>query len=162
MSSLQSTWEVIQPDRPFSWYFLEEDLDRQYAAEKRSQRLIRAATVFAVIIACLGLFGLAAYAAERRTKEIAIRKAVGASIPSVVAMLSKDFIRLIVLAAVFSAPLSWIVMQRWLQGFAFRIEMNLWMPALAAAIALLIALLTVSYQAVRAAHANPIESLRYE
>lgn len=162
MSSLQAAWENIQPDRPFSWYFLEEELDRQYMAEKRSQQLIRAATVFAVIIACLGLFGLAAYAAERRTKEIAIRKAIGASIPSVVAMLSKEFIRLVVLAAALSAPFSWIVMQRWLQRFAFRIDMTPWMPALAAAIALLIALLTVSYQAVRAARTNPIESLRYE
>ena len=114
------------------------------------------------MIACLGLFGLATYMAEQRTKEIGIRKVLGASVSTIVQMLSKDFIKLVLIACVFAIPLAWWVMNEWLQDFAFRINIAWWIFVAAALAALLIALLTVSFQAIKAALANPVKSLRTE
>ncbi|MFQ5638926.1 MAG: ABC transporter permease [bacterium] len=124
----------------------------------------RLANVFAsiaIFIACLGLFGLASFAAEKRTKEIGIRKVLGAPVMALISMLTKEFTRWVVLANLFAWPLAWIAMNQWLQNFAYRIEISWWVFVLAGSLALVIALLTVSTQAIRAALANPVESLRY-
>jgi putative ABC transport system permease protein len=118
--------------------------------------------IMTILIACLGLFGLATYAAEQRIKEIGIRKVLGASVTGIVAMLSKDFVKLVGIAALVALPVSWWAMNNWLKNFAFRIDIGWWVFALAAFIAVLIAIVTVSYQALRAATANPVKSLRAE
>jgi putative ABC transport system permease protein len=119
-------------------------------------------TFIAILIACLGLFGLAAFSAEQRTKEVGIRKVLGASVTDVAALLSKDFIRLVILAIVIASPVGWWVMNNWLKEFAYRISISWWMFALAGSIAIAIAILTVSFQAIKAAIANPVQSLRTE
>jgi putative ABC transport system permease protein len=119
-------------------------------------------SALAISIACLGLFGLAVYTAEQRTKEIGIRKVVGASMASVAALLSKDFVKLVLVANLVAWPIAWYAMNRWLQGFAYRVEIGWWIFALAGGLALMIALLTISTQAIKAALANPVEALRYE
>jgi putative ABC transport system permease protein len=162
LAGLEAAWRRVAPDRPFSWYFLDDDLERQYASEARVRRLVGSAGILAVVIACLGLFGLSAYAAERRTKEIGIRKAIGAGVPSIVLMLMKEFLGLVIIAAVVVSPIAWILIGRWLEGFAQRIELTLWMPGLATLLAIAIAALTVSYHATRAARADPVRSLRLE
>lgn len=116
----------------------------------------------AIFIACFGLFGLASYAAEQRTKEIGIRKVLGASVSGIIGLLSKDFVKLVLLANLIAWPLAWYAMNKWLQSFAFRVEVEWWVFALAGGLALLISLLTVSTQAIKAALANPVEALRYE
>ncbi|MCB0597963.1 MAG: FtsX-like permease family protein, partial [Phaeodactylibacter sp.] len=123
---------------------------------------IAAFTLIALLIACLGLFGLAAFTAEQRTKEIGIRKILGASVANLVGLLSKDFLQLVALALFIALPLAWYAMHRWLQNFAYRIELQWWFFALAALAALLIAFLTVSVQSMRAALANPVEALKNE
>ena len=119
-------------------------------------------TMLAIFVACLGLFGLAAYTAERRTKEIGIRKVLGASVESLATLLSKDFIKLVFIAALIAFPLAWWYMKDWLEGFAYRINISWWVFALAAFITLIIAIATVSFQAIKAARANPVKSLRTE
>jgi putative ABC transport system permease protein len=118
--------------------------------------------VLAIIIACLGLFGLATYAAEQRIKEIGIRKVLGASVRGIIAMLSKDFLKLVVIASIIAFPIAWFAMNKWLQDFAYRINISWWVFVIASVVAILIALLTISYQAIRAAIANPVKSLRTE
>lgn len=118
--------------------------------------------MLAVVIACLGLYGLAAFSAEQRTKEIGIRKVLGASVKNLVGLLSKEFLRLVIIANIIAWPLAWYAMNQWLQNFAYRINIAWWVFVLAGGLALLIALLTVAYQAIKAAVANPVKSLRYE
>ncbi|MCZ6818228.1 MAG: hypothetical protein O7G31_01875 [Calditrichaeota bacterium] len=118
--------------------------------------------LLAIFIACLGLLGLASFAAEQRTKEFGVRKVLGATVTNVITLLAKDFVKLVLLANLLAWPIAWYAMHRWLQDFAYRIEIGWWVFALAGGLALLIALLTVSTQAIRAALANPVESLRYE
>ncbi len=118
--------------------------------------------VLAIALSCLGLFGMAVFSIERRTKEIGIRKVLGASVSGVVTLLSKDFVKLVLMANVIAWPVAWYGMNKWLQDFAYRIDLGWWVFALASGVALLIALLTVSAQAIRAALANPVEALRYE
>jgi len=159
---LAATWQRIAPDVPFQYSFLDEDLNRLYQSEQRWSRIVGYAAGFAILIACLGLFGLAALTVTGRTKEIGIRKVLGASVRSVTLLLSKDFARLVVIGLVVAAPVAYFVMNRWLDGFAYRIEMSGWTFLIAGLTALGIALFTVSYQAVKAALADPVESLRYE
>jgi len=159
---LEAIWQRLVPDRPFDWYFLNDDLNRQYVSEQHTQRLLSAAGLFALAIACFGLFGLAAFAAERRTKEIGIRKVVGAGVPSLVALVAREFLVLVAIATCFAVPAAWAFLNRWLDGFANRVDIALWMPVAASVAALTIALLTVSYHAVRAATADPVGSLRAE
>ena len=162
VATLQSAWTAVQPDAPFTWYFLDDDLNAAYASEQQTARIMSAAAGLAVIIACLGLLGLAAYAAETRTREIGIRKVVGASTASIVRLLSLDFLKLVVVAIVLSVPLAWFVMERWLDGFAYRMDPD-WTVALwSATLALAIALGTVATQAIRAALADPVASLRHD
>jgi putative ABC transport system permease protein len=147
---------------PFEYNFLDEKLNRYYGAEIRAGQLFAIAASMAIFIACLGLFGLAAYTAEQRTREIGVRKVLGASVSGIVLLLSKDFTRLVLIAIMVAAPIAYYLMNQWLANFAYRVDIGAGIFLLTAALALLIALLTVSYQAIRAALANPAKALRYE
>ena len=148
--------------QPFLYSFLDEDFSNLYKGEERTGSVFITFAALAIFIACLGLFGLAAYSAQQRTKEIGIRKVLGSSVNSIVALLSKDFIRLVIIAIVIATPLAWWAMSKWLQNFAYRINISWWIFFIAGALALLIALITISFQAIKAAVANPIKSLRTE
>lgn len=130
--------------------------------EKQTRKLFAIFSFLAIFIACLGLFGLSSFIADRRTKEIGIRKILGASVPKIVTILNKSFIKWVLLANLFAWPAAWYVMNRWLQNFAYRIDLSWWMFVLAAVLALLIALIIISFQTVKAALKNPVDSLRYE
>jgi putative ABC transport system permease protein len=160
LDGLKGTWQEVAPDVPFQFSFLDDDLGRQYASEQRWGRIVGYTAGFAVLIACLGLFGLAALSVAGRTNEIGIRKIMGASVAGVTMMLSRDFASLVVIGVVVAAPIAWLAMNRWLESFAFRIEISGWYFLVAGAIALAVALLTVSYQSIRAALADPVKALR--
>lgn len=160
ISDIEAAWKKIAPDQPFKYQFLDQNLNAQYEAEKRAGKVFAIFSGLAIIIACVGLFGLAAYTANLRTKEIGIRKVLGASVGGVVVLLSKDFTKLIVIAFLLAAPCAWYMMDNWLQNFAYRIQLGAGIFLLAGAIALLIAWLTVSYQSIKAAIVNPVKSLR--
>jgi len=162
IGEIQKKWSAYSPDRPFHYSFLDETFANLYRSEQRFNQVILYLTILAITIGCLGLFGLTAFTVERRTREIGIRKVVGASAGSIVVLLSKDFIRLVLLAIVIAVPIAWYAMDRWLQNFAYRIHIAWWIFLLAGAAAVLIALATVSFQAVRAAFSNPVNSLRSE
>jgi putative ABC transport system permease protein len=162
LDDLGATWSSFAAHRPFEYEVLDQEYAAVYRAEQRVGRMFTTFSLLAILVACLGLLGLAAYAVVQRTKEIGIRKVLGASPASIVLLLSKEFVRLVAFAFLVAAPLAYIAMQRWLDDFAFRIELSWWIFALAGGTALLIALLTVSYQAIRAAMADPVKSLRYE
>ena len=147
---------------PFEYRFLDEDFQQLYAAENRVSIISQYFAGIAILISCLGLFGLVAFAAERRTKEIGIRKVLGASVSGIVAMLSKDFVKLVLIAIAIASPIAWWAMNKWLEDFAYRIDVEWWIFAVAGVAAVGIALLTVSWQAIRAAVANPVDSLRDE
>jgi putative ABC transport system permease protein len=155
-------WRLFEPEQPFEYSFLDSSLDRLYRAEERLGRLFSSFTFLAIFVASLGLFSLAGFMAEQRTKEIGVRKVLGATVSSIVGLLSKDFIKLVLAAFIVATPLAYFAMNRWLQDFAYRIDIGWWVFALAGGLALLIALLTVSTQAIKAALANPVEALRYE
>ncbi len=159
---LEQTWRRYEPDYPFEYYFFDENFARQYEAEQRLGQTFGYCSALAIFIACLGLFGLAAYSAERRTKEIGIRKVLGASVNGIVTLMSKDFVKLVLVANVIAWPVAWFAMNNWLQNFAYRVNIGWGVFFLAGALALVIALVTVSAQAVKAAMANPVDSLRYE
>jgi len=162
LTSLRAAWEEVFPEIPFRYSFLDEDFGKLYQFEEKLGRIFSIFAALAIFIACLGLFGLAAYAAEQRVKEIGIRKVLGATVSGLAGLLSKDFLKLIVVANILAWPLAWFAMNRWLEDFAYRIEIGWWVFVLSGGLALLIAILTVSYQAIRAALSNPIEALRYE
>jgi putative ABC transport system permease protein len=159
---LREKWRGIHPNRPFDYFFLGDSFDSQYDAEERLSDLVASFAILAIFVACLGLFGMASFAAEQRTKEIGIRKVLGASVPGVVALISKDFLKIVGIANIVAWPMAYFVMKRWLQGFAYRTSIELGVFILTGFLALAIALITVSYQAIRAALANPVDSLRYE
>jgi putative ABC transport system permease protein len=162
LDHLRAAWKEIAPNKPFEYYFFDEEFDQQYRAEERWAQIVLYATAFAIVIACIGLFGLSALAAAKRTKEIGIRKVLGASVAGITGMLSKDFLKLVLIANVIAWPAAWFAMNKWLENFAYRIETSPWVFVLAGGSAMLIALLTVSFQAIKAAAANPVEALRYE
>lgn len=162
MAFVEKKWHELFPRNPYEYSFLDEEFNKQYIADENTGRTFLAFTGIAIFIACMGLFGLATFTAKQRTKEIGIRKALGASVASVVVLLSKDFIRLVIIAIVIATPVAWYAMDRWLEGFAYRIEIGWWMFALAGLLAIVIALLTVSFQSVKAALMNPVKSLRSE
>lgn len=162
ISHIQNTWKKIAPNEPFTYSFLNEEFDNMYRSEQRAGKIFISFAVLAILIACLGLFGLATYAAEQRIKEIGIRKVLGASVSNIVGMLSKDFLKLVIIAAIIAFPFAWWGMNKWLQDFAYRVNMSWWIFLVAGITALLIALLTVSFQAIKAAIANPVKSLRTE
>ncbi|MBD0353172.1 MAG: FtsX-like permease family protein, partial [Flavisolibacter sp.] len=162
LAHVQTTWKRLAPNEPFTYSFLSEDFDRMYRSEQRAGQIFISFAVLAILIACLGLFGLATYAAEQRTKEIGIRKVLGASVSNIVNMLSKDFLKLVFIASVIAFPVAWWGMHQWLQDFAYRIHISWWVFVVAALVAFVIALVTVSFQAVKAALTNPVKNLRTE
>ncbi len=162
LASLKSRWDVIHPQTPFTYLFLDKSFGALYRNDRQAGRIFGTFAGLAIFIACLGLMGLAAFAAERRTKEIGIRKVLGASEASIVRLLSKDFLKLVTIGFVIAVPIGWYAMHRWLQNFAYKITMSWWIFLLAGGIALIIALATVSWQSIRAALANPVDSLRSE
>jgi len=159
---IKEVWGRYSPDYPVEYKFLDENFEQMYKAEDKLKVLLSLFTGIAIFVGCLGLFGLAAYTAERKTKEIGIRKVLGASVSSIVALLSKDFLALVLIAFIIASPVAWYLMHKWLQDFAYRINIGIWVFVLAAVIALCIAMLTISIQAIKAAMANPIKSLRTE
>jgi putative ABC transport system permease protein len=152
----------IAPGHPFVYSFLDEEIESLYRTDRLVGKLIPLITIVAIIISCLGLFGLAAFSVERRTKEIGIRKVLGASIPNIIKLMSKEFLFLVLAANIVSWPVSWYIMSRWLQNFAYRTSVEIWIFFAAGLGALLIAFLTVFYQTAKVAIKNPVESLRYE
>ncbi len=152
----------MAPGQPFSYSFMDEDFNRLYTTEQRTGRIFITFAILAILIASLGLFGLITFASEQRVKEIGIRKVLGADVRSIVAMISKDFVKLVLIALIFAFPLAWWAMNKWLEDFAYRVNIGWWVFALAGSVALLIALITVSFRAVKAALANPVKSLRTE
>ncbi|WP_259068596.1 ABC transporter permease [Mucilaginibacter sp. X4EP1] len=162
LTQVKNKWTGISLNQVFSYSFMDKDFDAIYRSEQRMGTISIAFTSLAIVIACLGLFGLAAYAAEQRTKEIGVRKVLGANVSNIAGMLSKDFIKLVFIAIVIAAPIAWWAMQKWLQSFAYRQNMQWWVVALAGFGAIFIALITISFQSVKAALANPVKSLRSE
>jgi putative ABC transport system permease protein len=162
LAFIDSKLKEFVPEFPFELGFLEEDIDRLYGTEQRIGTLVRYGTILAVFVACLGLFGLATFNAEQRTKEIGIRKVLGASVSGIVFLFSKEFARWVLLANAIAWPISYFVMRKWMQAFAYRTPLAWEVFVLSAGLALMIALLTVSFQAVKAATSNPVDSLRYE
>ena len=162
LARLEDVWTRFAPDDPFQYAFIDEEIDAFYRAETRLGRLLSGFSLLVVGIACLGLFGLAAFSAEQRTKEIGIRKVMGASVPGLVGLLCRDYLMLVGLAFLIAAPVVYVAMRRWLEGFAYAVDVGLGTLLLVGFSALLIALLTVSYQAVKAALADPVKALRYE
>jgi putative ABC transport system permease protein len=162
MAFVEKKWQELFPGNPYAYSFLDEEFDKQYTADEKMGRTFLFFTGIAIFIACLGLFGLATYVARQRTKEIGIRKVMGASVTGIVALLSMDFVKLIIVSALISTPLSYLLISKWLENFAFRIDIG-WVTFVVAGIAILtIALLTVSFQSIKAALMNPVESLRTE
>ena len=162
LAFLKQQWQAFEPAYPFQYNFLDDDFDQLYRAEQRLNQIFGYASFLAIFIACLGLFGLAAFTAQQRTKEIGIRKVLGASFTEIVLLLSKDFARLVLVAFILATPPAYFAMRRWLDSFAYRIDLSWEIFLLAGLTTLGVALMTVSYQAVRAALADPVESLRYE
>ncbi len=162
MAHIRKTWQEIMPGTPFEFSFLDKIYNDQYRNEERTGRIFTIFTLFALFVACLGLLGLASFAAEQRTKEIGIRKILGASVPGIILMMSREFIRWVLLANIIAWPIAYYTMHRWLQSFAYRSDMGWLVFILSGLIAMAIALLAVSFQAIKAATANPADSLRYE
>jgi putative ABC transport system permease protein len=162
MTQVRSKWKELSPNQDFTYTFMDEQFDALYRTEQRMGKLFISFTSFAILIACLGLFGLAAYAAEQRNKEIGIRKVLGAGTSTIVSMLSMDFIKLVLIAIVIASPLAWLAMGKWLQGFAYRQNMQWWVFALAGLGAVLIAFFTISFQSIKAALTSPVKSLKSE
>jgi putative ABC transport system permease protein len=163
--TLEYLEEKLQPhlsEQPFFYSFLDEDFARLYENEEKSRHIFGIFSLLAIVISCLGLFGLASFTAEQKTKEIGIRKILGSSVLGIIEMLSWRFTKWVILANIIALPAAWYVMNRWLQNFAYRINIGLWIFVVSAALALFIALLTVSFQSIKAATANPVDSLRYE
>lgn len=162
LSKLQSAWKSIVPDFPFEYSFLDENLNRFYKSEEKWSDIVGWAGGISIFLACLGLFGLAALAAVNRTKEIGIRKVLGASVSVIVRLLSKDFLKLVIIALFIASPIAWYFMDKWLQDYAYRIDIGWWVFVITGIAAVLIAFITIGFQAVKAAVANPVESLRTE
>ncbi len=162
MAFLKNKWKSFYPAEQFNYYFFDENLNTHYRAEQRMGELFRYFSFLAIFISCLGLYGLTAFTIEQKTKDIGIHKVLGATVSNIVFLLSKNYFRWILLSNVIAWPITYYAMNKWLQNFAYRIDMSWWMFVLASGIAFVIALLTVSWQAIRAAMTNPVEALRYE
>ena len=162
IASMEKLYKQFNPGFPFKYYFTDDEIANRYKAEYTVSKLSRYFAFLAIFISCLGLFGLVTFTAEQKTKEIGIRKVLGASVTGIVGMLSKDFLTLVVIAAVIAFPVAWLAMHRWLNDFAYRVNIGWWVFVMAGVIALLIALLTISFQSIKAAIANPVKSLRTE
>ena len=162
LAAIERISKKLNPNVPFSYAFTDQEYARQYQSEQIVGKLAGYFAFLAIFISCLGLFGLATFTAEQRTKEIGVRKVLGASVAGIVGLLSKDFLKLVLMAIVLASPVAWYVMKQWLQGFAYQIDIEWWMFALAGVISVLIAVFTISFQSIRAAMMNPVRSLRSE
>jgi putative ABC transport system permease protein len=162
MTQIENKWKGLSPNQEFSYSFMDQDFDAMYRSEQQVGTIFISFSTLAIVIACLGLFGLAAYAAEQRNKEIGIRKVLGATVSTIVGMLSMDFIKLVFISIAIATPLAWLAMNSWLQGFAYRVSIHWWILAIAGMVAILIAFITISFQSIKAALANPVNSLRSE
>ncbi|MEJ7683114.1 MAG: FtsX-like permease family protein [Segetibacter sp.] len=162
ISFLRLKWKSLVPDRPFEYRFLDDDYNKLYSAELRLGKIMNLFAAIAIVLACFGLFGLSAYAAQQRIKEIGVRKVLGATVSNIVLLLSKDFVKLAVIAIVVAFPVAWWATYTWLQDYSYRIQIQWWVFAAAGTLSILIAIMTVSFQAIKAAIANPVKSLRTE
>jgi putative ABC transport system permease protein len=162
ISQAKTVYEKYDSESPFSYHFLDDAFDSLYKAENRLFKILTAFTAFIIFIASLGLFGLAAFMVVHRTKEVGIRKVLGASATQLSLMLSKDFAKLVIVSIIIASPVAWWIMNKWLEGFAYRINISWWIFLVAGIIALLVAWMTVGFQAIKAAIANPVKSLRTE
>jgi putative ABC transport system permease protein len=162
LRSIENTWKSLNPNEPFEYTFLDEDFQKNYAADNQLFSMVSNFTVLAILISCLGLFGLATFSAEQRTKEIGVRKVLGASVGSIVGLLSKEFLKLVLIAVMIASPVAWWIMHTWLKDFAYTTSIGWTVFVITASIASFIAMLTISVQAIRAAMANPVKSLRTE
>jgi putative ABC transport system permease protein len=159
---MQKKWAKFYPEQTFEFSFVDDNLQKLYSSDKRVGQLFFTFAALAIIIACLGLFGLISLTVQQRVKEIGIRKVLGASVANIAALLSTDFLKLVILSMLIASPIAWYIMNKWLEDFAYHIQIPWWAFALAAIVALLIAFITVSYQSLKAAMANPVTSLRSE
>jgi len=162
IDAVRDTWNKHFPADPFNYYFLDELFDSQYKADKQFGQVFGLFSFLAILIACFGLLGLSAYNVLQRTKEIGIRKVLGATVNSILFLLSRDFMKLIIISLLLSIPVGWFIMSKWLEDYAFRIQIGWWVFAVAGAIALLIAVVTIVIQTLKAASANPVNSLKTE
>jgi len=162
LSSLQKLWKERVPSRPFEYSFLDDDYKSLYVTEQKTAAVFSTFSTLAILLACMGLFGLAAFTTAQRTKEIGIRKVLGAEVSSIILLIAKDFLKLTLIAVIIAAPIAWYFMHKWLQDFAYHINIQWWVFAGAGALSVLIAFVTVSLQSVKTALANPVDSLRSE
>jgi ABC-type antimicrobial peptide transport system permease subunit len=160
LAKIEGTFKQYSPSEPFTYKFVNEEYVRKFAAEQRVGDLAGAFSILAIFISCIGLLGMAAFAAEQRTKEIGIRKVVGASIMTIWMLLLKDFVRMIVIALIIAIPLAYYFINNWLQGYQYRVDLSWWIFAATAIGAMFVTVLTVSFQTIKAALANPVKSLR--
>ena len=162
LSKMESIWKKHIPSAPFEYVFVDEEVQKHYKAEITLARIINLFAIMAVIVSCLGVFGLSAFSAEQRTKEIGIRKVLGAGMFRIVTLLSGDFLKLVAVAILIASPLAWWATNKWLQSFAYRTDISWWMFAAGGAISVFVAMITVSFQSIKAAAENPVKSLRRE
>jgi len=162
MKKLEKAWERIMPLYPFDYHFVEDDFDKTYRAEARMGKLMNYFAAMAVLIACIGLFGLATYTVEQKTREMGIRKALGAPSHTIFNLFTREFIRLLLVAAIISIPLAWFLLSRFLQNYSYHTHLNSGIFILSAIITLVVAMAAISYQTLRAIHTNPAETLKYE
>jgi len=162
IQGLEKIWKTRVPYRPFEYKFLDDDYDALYHTEQRTAGVFTTFSVLAILLACLGLFAVTAYAVMQRTKEIGIRKVLGANISSIILLISKDFLLLVIIATAIASPIAWYVSEKWLQDFAYRINVQWWVFIAAGGVSILVAFVTVSLQSIKAAIANPVKSLRSE
>jgi putative ABC transport system permease protein len=162
IDKLRAKWRELYPNQSFDYYFLDDSLATLYEPEGRLSQIFSSFTLFAIFIACLGLFGMASFTAEQRTKEIGIRKVLGASISGVVVLLAKDSLKLVLIANLIAWPIAYLAMKKWTQGFAYQAGIGVWMFVITGVLAAVIALLTVSFQSIKAALSPPIKAIKYE
>ncbi|UCH11442.1 MAG: FtsX-like permease family protein, partial [Fidelibacterota bacterium] len=162
LNAVEDIWMGFALDQAFEYVFFEDSFNALYENESRTQSIASMFSALAIFIACLGLLGLASFTAEKRTKEIGIRKVLGATVSSIFTLLSSDFLKLVAISALLSLPISWYAMQNWLENFAYRISYSVLTFLMVSLIALIIAMLTITWQVLKAAIANPVDALRYE
>jgi putative ABC transport system permease protein len=162
VNAIEEKWKELIPNRPFTYFFMDEFFDRQYRSEERFGKLFFYFALLAIIISCLGLLGLASYSALQRTREIGIRKVMGASVSDIVRLLSKDFLKLVIISFIIATPLAWYCMYQWVKTFAYQSTISWWIFIMSGILALVIAVLTISYQAIKAAITDPVKSMRSE
>lgn len=162
LQSISATWKRLNPNEPFEYSFIDDDFQKNYQAERRMSALVRYFMGIAICLCCLGLLGLVTFSAEQRTKEIGVRKVLGSSVPNIVGLLSKDFLKLVLIGNIIAIPLAWYILNKWIQEFAYRASLSWWLFAIAVGLSLAVAMLTLSFQAIKAAIANPVKSLRTE